>query len=353
MRTYSVTEFGGPVVPLELPDPKPVGTEVVVDVSHCGVCHTDIHLQDGYYDLGDGKRLDLRDRGVTPPVTLGHEVVGTLIAKDPDADIPDDRIGDRFVVYPWLGCGTCDVCRRDEENLCASPSSIGVFRAGGYAERCLVPHPKYLVEAPRVEPALAATYACSGLTAYSALSKVDIDRERDLLMITGLGGVGYNGVQIARALGFQRIAALDIDEGKREVAGRIPGVMVLDPTAPETPERLAEAGGVAAAIDFVGMKATTEFALAALRKGGLCIVVGLFGGEVAVPLPPLVQRSISLRGSYVGNLKELRELLVLASEGRIPALPVEPVAFDRADDALARLRAGTVHGRLVLSRDGT
>lgn len=351
MRTYSVTEFTGPVVPIDLPEPAPIGTETIVEVTHCGVCHTDLHLQDGYYDLGGGKRLDLGDRGVTPPVTLGHEVLGRLVAKGPDADISDEEFGKTFLVYPWLGCGTCHVCRRDEENLCDTPRSIGVFRPGGYAERCVVPHPKYLVEVSGIEPTLAATYSCSGLTAYSALRKVSIDRERDLLLIIGLGGVGHNALGIAEALGFRRVAVTDIDAAKRERAEEHDGIMVLDPTDPDTTSRLAAAGGVAATIDFVGTQTTAEFAVSNLRKGGTCIVVGLFGGELTLALPPLVQRSVTVRGSYVGNLAELGELVQLAAAGRIQPLPVERIPFHTANDALDRLRSRTVHGRLVLTRD--
>ncbi|MER8072947.1 alcohol dehydrogenase [Streptomyces sp. NPDC094034] len=351
MRTYCVQEFTEPLVPLDSPDLRPTGTEIVVEVTRCGVCHTDLHLQDGYYDLGGGKRLNLVDRGITPPVTLGHEVLGQLLDKGPDAPISDDQLGKTFLVYPWLGCGKCDECQRGEENLCAVPSSIGVFRPGGYAEQCLVPHPKYLIDVTGIEPTLAATYACSGLTAYSALRKVDIDRERDLLLIMGLGGVGYSGLQIAEALGFKNIAVADIDETKRRRALQHEGLLVLDPSEKESASRLAEAGGVAAAVDFVGTRSTAEFAIAALRKGGTCVVVGLFGGDITLSLPPLVQRSITVRGSYVGNLGELKDLIELAKVGRIQPLPVEQVPFAEANDALERLRSGKVHGRLVLSRE--
>jgi D-arabinose 1-dehydrogenase-like Zn-dependent alcohol dehydrogenase len=350
MLTFSVEEFGGPVVQLKSPDPQPQGSEVVVEVTRCGVCHTDLHLQDGYYDLGGGKRLNLADRGVTPPLTPGHEVLGRLVGKGPDAPIADDQLGRTFLVYPWLGCATCDTCLRGDENLCPTPASIGVFRPGGYAERCLVPHPRYLIDVTGIEPTLAATYACSGLTAYSALRKTDIDRERDLLLIIGLGGVGYSALQIAEALGFRNIAVADIDEAKREQVRQHPGVLVLDPGADDAQARLAAAGGVAAALDFVGTTRTAEFAVGSLRKGGSCIVVGLFGGDITLSLPPLVQRSITLGGSYVGSLGELKELIELARTGRLQPLPVEQVPFDEANQALERLRSGNVQGRLVLTR---
>jgi D-arabinose 1-dehydrogenase-like Zn-dependent alcohol dehydrogenase len=335
---------------VERPDPQPSGTEVVIEVTRCGVCHTDLHLQDGYYGLGGGKRLNLADRGIKLPVVMGHEVLGRLIAKGPNAPIADSEVGKSFLVYPWLGCGECEVCLRDEENLCTKPSSIGVFRPGGYADQCVVPHPKYLVDVTGIDPTIAATYACSGITAYSALRKLDIDRDKGLLLLMGFGGVGMSGLQVAQGLGFQRIAVAEIDPAKRALALRNGALLAIDPRDAQAAAQLADAGGVAGAIDFVGAQATAQFAIAALKKGGAYIAVGLFGGEITLPLPPLVQRAITIRGSYVGNLKELKELIALVKARKIQPLPVETLEFAAVNDALARLRAGQVQGRLVLAR---
>jgi D-arabinose 1-dehydrogenase-like Zn-dependent alcohol dehydrogenase len=350
MRAYAVQCFCEPLVPVERADPQPTGTEVVIEVTRCGVCHSDLHIQDGYYDLGGGKRLSLGDRGVTPPVVMGHEVLGRLVAKGPDAPIDDSQIGKTFLVYPWLGCGKCEACLRGEENLCTKPASLGVYRPGGYADQCLVPHPRYLVDVTGIEPTLAATYACSGLTAYSALRKVGIDKDKELLLIMGLGGVGLSGLQIALGLGFRNIAVGDIDAGKRELALAHGARLAFDPRDAQAAKQLAQAGGAAAAVDFVGAKATADFAVAALRKTGTYVVVGLFGGDITLSLPLLVLRALTLRGSYVGSLPELKELIALVQQGTIAPLPVEAVAFDQVNAALQRLRDGGVQGRLVLAR---
>lgn len=351
MRAYAVKMFCEPVEPIETSDPQPQGTEVVIEVTRCGVCHSDLHIQDGYYDLGGGKKLSLADRGVSTPVIMGHEVLGRLIAKGPDAPIADSEIGKTFLVYPWLGCGTCEICLRDEENYCPKPASLGVYRPGGYAEKCLVPHPKHLVDVTGIDPTLAATYACSGITAYSALRKVEIDKDKDLLLIMGLGGVGMSGLQIAAALGYRNIAVADIDPAKRELAMANGAKLTVDPRDAAAVATLqAQPGGVGAAIDFVGAKATAEFAVGALRKGGAYIVVGLFGGDITLSIPLMVLRAITLRGSYVGNLKELKELIALVKSGKVKPMPVETVSFNGVNDALDRLRAGKVKGRLVIAR---
>lgn len=351
MRAYAVNCFCEPLVAVDRPEPVATGTEVVIAVSRCGVCHTDLHIQDGYYDLGGGKRLNLQERGVSLPAVMGHEILGRLVAKGADAPIADGELGKTFLVYPWLGCGTCDVCRRGDENLCTKPASLGVFRPGGYADKCVVPHPRYLVDVTGIDPAVAATYACSGVTAYSALRKLAIDPAKDLLLIMGLGGVGLSGLQIALGLGYRRVAVADIDAGKRAMALAHGATLAIDPRDAEAAvKQLAAAGGVAGAVDFVGAKATADFAVAQLRKGGSYIVVGLFGGDISLALPPIVLRAITIRGSYVGNLAELQELIALVKAGRIAPLPVETLAFDAVNEALARLRSGKVQGRLVLGR---
>lgn len=350
MRAYAVKMFCEPVEPIELADPNPTGTEVVIEVTRCGVCHSDLHIQDGYYDLGGGKRLSLAERGVSTPVVMGHEVLGRLVAKGPDAPISDSDIGKTFLVYPWLGCGRCEICLRDEENYCPSPTSLGVFRPGGYAEKCLVPHPKHLIDVTGIEPTLAATYACSGVTAYSALQKLTINRQTDTLLIMGLGGVGLSGLQIAHALDYRRIAVADIDPGKRKLALDNGAHEAFDPRDADAAAKLASSGGIGGVVDFVGAKATAEFGIGALRKGGTYVVVGLFGGDLTLAIPPIVLRAITIRGSYVGNLKELRDLIALVRTGKVKPMPVETVSLNGVNEALDRLRSGKVQGRLVIAR---
>lgn len=350
MRSYAVQTFGSRLECVEADMPTPKGTEVILDVQCCGVCHTDLHIQDGYYDLGGGKRLDLAQRGINTPVVMGHEVLGRLVAKGPDAPIDDDALGKTFLVYPWLGCGRCATCESGEENLCPKPNSIGVFRPGGYAERCLVPHPKYLIDVSGLDPAVAATYACSGVTAYSALKKAGIDKDHDMLLIIGLGGVGLSALHIAQGLGYQKIAVADIDENKRALALQQGVEIAVDPRDSDAQQKITAAGGYEAAVDFVGGGATAEFALSGLKKGGTYVAVGLFGGSITLEMPPLVLRSISIRGSYVGNLNELRELIDLVRGGSVKPIPVEAIEFNSVNDALQRLRKGTVNGRLVLQR---
>src|SRR5437764_11531950 len=114
MKSYRVTEFGTPLQLSEVPTPKPSGTEVLLRVKAAGVCHSDLHIWEGGYDLGHGRKpLSLKDRGVSLPRTMGHETVGEVLAFGPDVgagDRGDLKVGDVALVYPWLGCGKCDTC---------------------------------------------------------------------------------------------------------------------------------------------------------------------------------------------------------------------------------------------------
>jgi alcohol dehydrogenase/propanol-preferring alcohol dehydrogenase len=157
---WAVVENGRPLQALDMDTPTPTGPEVLVEVSHCGVCHSDLHFWEGEYNLGYGKKVRLAERGVVLPRAPGHEVVGTVVALGPDAE--GVQVGDRRIVFPWIGCGQCDRCKAGEDNMCTKQASIGVVRHGGFSSHVLVPHWRYLVDPGNLDPAVAATYACSG-----------------------------------------------------------------------------------------------------------------------------------------------------------------------------------------------
>ncbi|HRD79088.1 MAG TPA: alcohol dehydrogenase catalytic domain-containing protein, partial [Hyphomicrobiaceae bacterium] len=104
-------------------------------------------------------------------------------------------VGDKRVVYPWIGCGTCHTCTSGDEQLCNAPQALGVHRDGGFATKVLVPDTRYLVEYAPLPEAQACTYACSGLTAFGALKKLVPFPSGGRLLIIGAGGVGLSGVR--------------------------------------------------------------------------------------------------------------------------------------------------------------
>lgn len=350
MQSWDVVEHGRPLQKVMKETPKPKGTEVLVRITRSGVCHSDLHIWDGYFDLGGGKRFYVKDRGCIPPFTLGHEPFGVVEAVGPKAK--GARVGQKRIVYPWIGCGKCAICKSEQDNYCVSGSRfLGVNRSGAYASHVLVPHPKYLVDATGVDEAFASTLACSGLTTYSAAAKLPELGPKDWVAVIGCGGLGLVCVSVLRAKGVKNIIACDVDESKLAAARKLGAKLTLDNRAPDAIQKLQALamGSLAGAIDLVGMPATAALGLGALRKGGRYVLCGLFGGEITHPLPPFAQRAIGLVGSYVGNLQELKEVVALAKKKKLKPTPVSTRSSSEVNAVLEELKAGKVLGRVVLT----
>ncbi len=351
MDSYRVTALGSPLEKQTEPTPLPKGREVLIKVSGCGVCHSDVHLADGYFDLGGGRKVDL-GKSLGLPRTLGHEIVGEVIAVGEQVKPNEAKAGDRRVVYGWIGCGKCPICAAGDEQLCNSPRALGVNADGGFATHCLVPGPQYLFAYDGIDEALACTYACSGLTAFGALKKAKaaLAGSGGDLLIIGAGGVGLSGVRMAEAVtGVQPIVA-DIDQSKWAAAKAAGAKDVIDPANADTARNLMRAtgGGPVAAIDFVGAAASFTFGFNAIRKGGRLIVVGLFGGAATLPVPLIPLKNATIMGSYVGTLEDMAEMMALARSGKVPALPVAKRPLADVGDVLARLKEGKIVGRTVV-----
>jgi D-arabinose 1-dehydrogenase-like Zn-dependent alcohol dehydrogenase len=352
MISYQVIEHGKPLQKVLHDTPKPTGTEVLVRITRSGVCHSDLHIWDGYFDLGGGKKFYVKDRGCIPPFTLGHEPFGVVEAFGPKAK--GVKVGQKRIVYPWIGCGKCPVCKAGQDNYCVSGTRfLGVNRAGAYASHVLIPHPKYLVDSAGVDDAFAATLACSGLTTYSATAKLPELGPKDWVAVLGCGGLGLICISVLRAQGVKNIIGCDVDAGKLEAAKKLGAKLTLDTRAPDAAQKLQALamGQLAGAIDLVGMPATAALGLGALRKGGRYVLCGLFGGEITHPLPPFAQRAIGLVGSYVGNLQELKEVVALAKKKKLKATPVELRRLSDVNRTLEELKAGKILGRVVIDME--
>ena len=347
MLSYDVVEWGKPLQKAEKPTPKPAGTEVLLKLKYCGVCHSDVHIREGYFDLGGGKRFNMSDRGMHPPVTLGHEPYGTVIAAGPDAK--DAQVGKDRLVCPWIGCGQCARCLEGMDNHCMAPRWIGIQRPGGYADHLLIPHPKYLVDASGIDPMWAATLSCSGLTTYSAVSQLKPIPRDEWVMLLGAGGLGLMAIEMLKALGHEKIISVDIDDAKLAVAKKEGAAATLNSRDPEAARKLQQlAGGpLYGAVDLVGAADTASLALGALRKGGKLIVVGLYGGEIPVSLVLVVQRAWRIQGSSVGSVAELKEVIALARAAKIKPIPIEKRPLSEVSRTLDQLKAGQITGRVV------
>jgi alcohol dehydrogenase/propanol-preferring alcohol dehydrogenase len=349
MKSFKVEEFNGPLKEVDVATPQPTGTQVLLKVKAAGVCHSDLHIWEGGYDLGHGRKpLSLKDRGVSLPLTMGHETVGEVVAFGPDAK--GVAVGDVRLVYPWQGCGKCATCATGDENMCiVKPSSLGVYCDGGYADHIMVRDPRYLLDLKGLDPVTAAPYACSGVTTYSAIKKLQdvIDKP---IVIFGAGGLGLMALTLLKAMGGKGAIVVDIDPGKREAAMKAGALAAVDGAAPDALQQIAaKAGGpILGAIDLVGNSATATLGFDCLSKGGKLVMVGLFGGGAPWALPLIPIKAITIQGSYVGSLSETQELIDLVREKKIPAIPVTTLPLNQADTALQDLKKGKLVGRAVL-----
>jgi alcohol dehydrogenase len=355
MKSFKVADFHAPLKEVDQPTPQPSGSQVLIKVKAAGVCHSDLHIWEGGYDLGHGRKpLSLKDRGVSLPLTMGHETVGEILAFGPEvkaSDKGDLKVGDVVLAYPWLGCGKCDTCVGGDENMCVvKPNSLGVYCDGGYADHMIVPNAKYLLNLKGLDPLTAAPYACSGVTTYSALKKVEKDLHKPIVVI-GAGGLGLMLLSLLKAMGGKGAIVVDIDAGKRQAAEAAGALASVDGRASDALEQLQKkAGGpIRAVIDLVGSAQTTQLGFDCLSKGGKLIIVGLFGGGATFPLPLIPIKAVTIQGSYVGNLRETQELLDLVRAKKIPAIPVTKLPLAKANDALMDLQKGKLVGRAVLT----
>ena len=280
------------------------------------------------------------------PVTLGHEPFGTVISGGEAAgDLP---VGEDRLIYPWTGCGDCDRCHAGQDNWCMAPRYLGIQRPGGYGQQMLVPHPRYLVDASGIDPEYAPILACSGLTTYSAIQKVMPCSPKDWILVLGAGGLGLMAVAVLRALGHENIAVADIDPDKHVMAREMGATVTVNPSDDDAQSTLAGlSGGVWGAIDLVGMTQTATLGQSVLRKGGRYILVGLYGGEVPVSLVTLAQRAMTIQGSYVGTVDELKAVVELARSGKLKPIPVQTCSMDEISGVLDQLKQGGVPGRVV------
>ena len=212
-----------------------------------------------------------------------------------------------------------------------------------------MPHARYLADPGKVDPALAATYACSGLTIYSSLKKVmPLNPDAPILLI-GAGGLGLMAVEMLKAMGHHNIVSVDIDPAKLAVAKEKGATTVIDSSSGNLAEMVTEAvGKVPAALDMVNNDHTARAALDCLDKGGKLVLVGVAGGELAISLATMIFMGWTIYGNLTGTPQDLHDVLELANSGKLAQTPLQRCPADQANQAMIDLKEGRVTGRAVL-----
>jgi D-arabinose 1-dehydrogenase-like Zn-dependent alcohol dehydrogenase len=296
--------------------------------------------------------MSLEDRGMKLPVTLGHENVGEVVALGPEAKNSGLKVGDKVLANPWIGCGKCPACLRGDDNLCRAMKSLGVFSNGGYATHMIVPHPKYLHDIGNMAPERAAPLACSGVTTFGALKKVPTLTSEPTVII-GAGGLGLMCLALHQKMGGHSAIVVDIDDAKLAAAKKAGAKATVNAKAADAVQQIqkltSDGSGAWAVIDLVGSSASARLGYDSLTKGGKYIIVGLYGGDLTVSLPPIPMRALTIQGSYVGSQHEMKELMELVRAKGMPDVPVATRPLDDVNAVHGELRAGKIVGRVVLT----
>jgi propanol-preferring alcohol dehydrogenase len=333
MKAAVVHQFDQPLTVEERELAAPGPHQVVVRIEASGLCHTDIHAARGDWPVQPA-----------PPFVPGHEGIG--IVEEVGSQATAVSVGDR-VAIPWLGsaCGHCDDCLRGWETLCLSQQNTGYGVDGGYAERALADS-RYVVKVPEgVSPLEAAPLACAGVTTYKAIKVAGV-RPTDLVLISGIGGLGHLALQYAKVFGGT-VVAVDVTDEKLALAKELGADYVIDARTQDVAATVTALGGADVAI---GLAVSTESFTAsydALRRGGRLVLVAMpADGVLPVPVFDLVLGGKSVIGSIVGTRADLEEVYELHARGRTRVI-YETRTLEQVNDAFEQILSGDVPARLV------
>lgn len=317
-----------------VPIPTPRAGEVLVRIHASGVCHTDVHAAAGDWPVKP-----------SPPFIPGHEGAGVVVALG--SGVTRLAVGDR-VGIPWLhdACGHCTPCQTGWETLCGAQYNTGYSVNGAFAEYATA-RADFVARIPDgLSFVEAAPILCAGVTTYKGLEETHA-KPGQWVAISGIGGLGHVAVQYARAMGL-RVAAIDVDGGRLELAARLGAELTVD-AALEDPVRALQdrVGGTHASLITAVSTSAFSTGLGVLRAGGTAVLVGLPPGEFPTPIFDVVLKGLTIRGSIVGTRADLAEALDFAARGQVKAT-VEVRQLDELPSVFERLAAGKVDGRVVL-----
>lgn len=331
--------YHGPGEPLRLedvPTPEPAPGEVLLRVEAAGVCGTELHFLSGLLDLG------------VRPLTLGHEVAGTVEAVGPGVD--DRRPGDRAVLYYYVGCGRCPACRRGDENLCpALRAEHGFLTDGGFAEYVTAPARNVVPLPEGLESAAAAPIGCSVTTAVHACGLAGVGLG-DVVVVYGIGAVGFGLVQVARLRGAE-VVAVGRTTAKLARASELGAHYTVNARQADPAEavlELTDGRGADAVFELVATHETMERSARMLSPRGRLVFVGYSEDAFHIHPIQLVIREACVMGSVGNTLQELHEAVELVAGGHVRTVVDRKLPLESHDEAIEALRGGELVGRAVL-----
>jgi alcohol dehydrogenase, propanol-preferring len=338
MQAAVARKLRAPLAIETVPIPAPGPGEVLIKVTACGVCHSDLHAVDGDW---------------TPPPVLplipGHEVTGHVARLG--AGVTTLAVGARVGV-PWLfsACGHCAFCLAGMETICKQAEATGYSKPGGYADYLVAPADFCGRLGDGIDMYAMAPILCAGVTTYRGLKRTGA-KPGQWMAVVGIGGLGHIAVQYARAMGL-RVAAVDIDDGKLALAKSLGAEVLINGRNGDPAAAVQNAiGGAHGAVVTAVAQQAFEQAIGMLRPAGTVSFIGLPGGDkdsIRMSISALVNGELSVRGSNVGTRQDLSEAIDFAARGLV-ASTVERQPLTAINEVFERMRKGQIVGRVVLA----
>jgi len=342
MKAARLHEHSKPLVIEEIPDPEVTGPfDVIVRTGAAGLCRTDIHIQDGWFDPAQ------KAAGISLPYTPGHENAGWV--ESVGDGVTHVQPGDTVILHPVTTCGLCYACRAGNDMHCDNGLFTGIFADGGFAQKIKTGARTVVKLDPSLHPTSVAALADAGLTAYHAVKKsVPLLHPGTKVAVLGAGGLGHIGIQCLAAMTPAEIIVVDINDDALELA-RVVGAdhaIRADETKIQAVRDLTDGRGADVVIDFVGERGVEEWGPQLVRKGGSYFVVG-YGGTLQVPFQHVILEEINFIGNLVGSYNDLVELMTLTAQGKV-TLHTKTYPLDAINDAIDDLVNGRLQGRGIL-----
>ena len=343
MKAFVLRDFQREMAIENVPDPAPGPLDIILRVRACGVCGTDLKIVSG----------KIPPPIVNLPHTPGHEIAGEVVAVG--SAVRDLSPGQKGVVYPYLGCGGCEMCRTERENICLSVKRLGFELPGGFAELVRLPAYNFcscdaslsLVEMAILPDAVATSYH-----ALKTLAKVRAGQE---VLIMGVGGLGIHGVQIAKGMGA-RVTAADRREGSLKLARGFGADATVDVSKESLQKTVLESTGgkrFDVIIENVGSAQSLQETLPCLKRGGRMILVGY---DPCAPYPlqtmEMHYNEWTLSGARLSTRQELLEVIGLVEKRKVRPVVSRVVPWERANQVIREIEQETTVGRTVLTFDG-
>lgn len=335
MKAMVLKEYNEPLVYCDYPEPNIKSEDdVIIRVIACGLCTTDLKVQEGILDSEGLPRI------------LGHEPAGVVVRVG--SNVTNVKYGDTVISSTYMACKTCEFCRQGRDTLCENLGGrLGITVDGGFAEYMRV-KASCLIKIPDgVDPAQACVIPCGGGVPFHAMVRRVQVGPTDRVIILGAGGIGIQAVQMCKVCGAE-VIAVDIDEDKLDLAKERGADHIINTRNPRYLEQLQALGGATVLFDTVGLHSLLDNCSKALKKGARIVMVAYGPNkQIQMDLADIVLNEFEVYGSRGVGIQDATEMMNLLAQGKI-SLEVQKYPLRELNEVIEKLKNNELIGRAVL-----